>query len=85
MKHRIKLAAWSALAITALLCLSGCSKSIEELAADPEKLNKLSDLGQLAAILHEPLTILAMAALFFALNGTSIISWTVNKVSKKDI
>lgn len=66
---------------SALVLLSGCS-SKPELKETPEQLAKLPVATQVATVLYTPILCLSMAALFWALDGRSLLSFGSHKKDK---
>lgn len=64
---------WIAVACTALL--AGCSSADKDIEDDVEKLSKLPPATQVAYALRTPLCIFGFAALAWAINGVSLITF----------
>ena len=66
MKHRIKLAAWSALAITALFALTGCADTVA-----PDQIESMKPVGFWHGLWHGMILPIAWIVSLFS-EGTAI-------------
>lgn len=64
------------------LLLCGCSDK-PKLKELPDQLAKLSPAGQVAAILSDAADYIAIAAIIFAANGSSLVKYVKVKASEK--